>query len=70
LHCGYPHPDQLLGVLSLRQLRELEIYSRIEPIGGMMECSRPVKDDTQSEQEGRAMFDRIRHSLGSVKRKG
>lgn len=35
LKCGLPHPDFLFAVLSYRQQRELEVYSRIESIEGV-----------------------------------
>lgn len=43
LQSGFVHPDRLWAVLSARQVREIEIYARIEPIGGMTGVSEPPK---------------------------
>ena len=46
-------------------MRELEIYSRIEPIGGMVGVSEPPPPEAEGmdEQQAKSLFDRIRRTL-------
>lgn len=47
-------------------MRELEIYSRIEPIGSMVGVSEPPPPEPEpmDEQQARRLFERIGRSLG------
>jgi len=46
-------------------MRELEIYSGIEPIGGMVGVSEPAERPAggMTEEQAKSMFDRIRRSF-------
>jgi len=45
-------------------MRELEIYSRIEPIGGMVGVSEPPPEtEGMDEQQTKHLFDRIKRAF-------